>query len=173
MLNKSDWTAGRYFEAPDRILGPLDGPSIFLAGGITNCEDWQSYARVLLDPRWHVFNPRRADFDVTDPTASETQIKWEFAALERASVILFWFAGGPSPQPITLYEFGRHVALSKSNLVVGSDPRYSRVEDVKVQFRLARPFTRHYVCSTLEETVGEANSLLPNYDPRTFNVLFS
>lgn len=150
----------RYFEAPTPWTYPdsfAPEPTVFLAGGITNCEDWQSYARELLNPRWTIFNPRRADFDVTDPTASETQIKWEFEFLQRASLIIFWFAGGPSPQPITLYEFGRHLALNSTPILVGADDRYSRRSDVVTQYRLARPHRWHYVYPSLEELCAGAD----------------
>ena len=38
-----------YVEAPTPYQpAPGDGPSLFLAGGITACPDWQSDARALL-----------------------------------------------------------------------------------------------------------------------------
>lgn len=157
---------GRYFEAPtpwEPATNWLPEPCIFLAGGITNCSDWQSYARELLDPRWTIFNPRRSNFDISDPTESKRQIEWEFEFLDRANVILFWFAGGPSPQPITLYEFGRHLALRSSRILVGCDDDYSRRFDVITQYRLARPHTDHYVHSSLEALCAEANG--PDFLP--------
>lgn len=127
-----------YIECPTIYEGT--GPSIFLAGGITNCPDWQEEAR-----RWFnqfsditILNPRRENFPMDDPGASEFQIAWEFDHLEKADVILFWFAGGPSPQPIALYELGRHAAIGKK-IAVGCDPNYSRKADVFYQLILARP----------------------------------
>jgi len=127
----------KYVEAP--VYADPVGPSIFLAGGITNCEDWQKYAvDYFTRDEVTIYNPRRADFDITDPTATEKQIKWEFTYLSKADRILFWFPGGESVQPITLYELGRYAALGK-RLIVGADPEYLRREDVVTQMKLARP----------------------------------
>lgn len=176
MPNSIDWPQNRYYEAPtpwDFPRPAINGPSIFLAGGITDCADWQSYARKLLDPRWVIFNPRRANFDMSDPTASKAQIEWEFEFLERAHVILFWFTGSASPQPITLYEFGRHVALNRKQLIVGASDYYGRRSDVVTQYRLARPHRDHHVHRTLEEVCGAANVTLPPYDPREWKAMFA
>jgi hypothetical protein len=142
-----------------------DAQSVFLAGGITGCPDWQAEVIYMLDEEGFdgtVYNPRRANFPIGDPTAASEQIAWEFAALERADVRLFWFAGGErvfpesalrsageypgagarysSPvQPIALYELGRWTALEAAPLVVGADPNYARLIDVHEQMRHARP----------------------------------
>lgn len=60
------------------------------------------------------------------------------ADLERAAVVLFWFAAGPSPQPIALYELGR-LADTGRPIAVGADPGYVRRADVRVQMALSRP----------------------------------
>lgn len=136
-----------YVEAPEEWYG-----SVFLAGGITGCPDWQSEAAKLL-PGATVFNPRRADFPIGDPTAGPDQIRWEFRHLDRADVILFWFPKG-AIQPIALYELGRHAALG-ANIVVGADPEYERRLDVVVQISLACPHLNVYdsledVCAMVE-----------------------
>lgn len=153
-----------YVEAPEELPTGADllQPSIFLAGGITNCPDWQQDAirRIELAAMTErgrkgitVLNPRRADFDVTDPNASALQIAWEFNALSsRASVVLFWFTEGPSVQPITLYELGRYAATKK--VVVGAHPDYLRRFDVIEQMRHARPLLT--VRDNLNDTVDDA-----------------
>lgn len=139
-----------YVEAPTEYAG--DRHAIFLAGGITDCPDWQADARTLID-REVVLNPRRANFPIHDSTAAAAQIDWEFRHLHRASVVLFWFAPGPSPQPIALYELGRHAALQR-RIAVGADPEYLRLADVHMQLSHARPeLTVH---DTLEATCREA-----------------
>lgn len=146
-----------YIEAPQEWDG--DGPAIFLAGGITDCEDWQARARAILERGVRVvapaiLNPRRANFPIHDPTAAQAQIEWEFRHLHRASVVLFWFPASPtSPQPIALYELGRHAALDRP-IAVGADPAYLRLADVQHQMRLARP--ELVVRSTLTETCIDA-----------------
>ena len=91
-------SAGRYVEPPAEFVG--EGAAVFLAGGITGCEDWQSRARALLAPTgaW-ILNPRRAHFPLDDPTAAPHQIDWEFRHLRRADVVLFWFPATAGPLP--------------------------------------------------------------------------
>eukprot|EP01087_Luapelamoeba_hula_P011947 TRINITY_DN3320_c0_g1_i1.p1 TRINITY_DN3320_c0_g1~~TRINITY_DN3320_c0_g1_i1.p1 ORF type:complete len:225 (+),score=43.06 TRINITY_DN3320_c0_g1_i1:89-763(+) len=142
-----------YVEAPNP-LSPMqahttDGTaqqsvkSLFLAGGISNCPDWQVVAsRKLLAECKNlvVANPRRTNltFDQIDPLQ---QIKWEHDALRDVSARMFWF---PSATlcPITLYELGAWTILSKQNgqpLFIGCDPQYARKQDVEVQTRLVLP----------------------------------
>lgn len=144
----------RHIRAPEPFTG--QGRTLFLAGGITNCPDWQSRAATLLadTPGLTVLDPRRRDFD---PSATVAQIQWEHHHLHRADVILFWFAPGGSVQPITLYELGVHVTRDVP-LAVGADPAYPRRIDVETQLALARPgLTVH---DTLDATVTEARRLV-------------
>ena len=53
----------RYIEAPTVYTGPERERSVFLAGGITGCPDWQSWMVTRLRPAsLALLNPRRADF---------------------------------------------------------------------------------------------------------------
>ena len=121
----------------------IEKPSVFLAGGITNCPDWQAELIEMLSAEnldINVYNPRREDFDVTDPNASKIQIEWEFHALNFSTVISMWFTGGESLQPICLYELGRHLATRTSkDFVLGVDDNYKRKEDVYIQTKLVHP----------------------------------
>jgi len=148
----------RYIEAPAAY--EKSGPAVFLAGGISNCPDWQAEAAALLSDRddLTVINPRRAGFSFSEQTAVE-QITWEYAQLRQADVILFWFTVG-SVQPITLYELGVH-ATREVPLAVGTDPAYPRRLDVEVQLSLARPgLTIH---RSLAATVAAASELLSGF----------
>lgn len=142
-----------YVEASTEYEG--NRVSVFLAGGITGCPDWQAEARKRLDDLpIAILNPRRADFPIDDPSAARGQIEWEFRHLRRVSVVMFWFpASGPVTQPIALYELGRHAALTR-RIVVGADPAYIRRQDVDIQLKLARPEIAVY--DTLEDTAGRA-----------------
>jgi hypothetical protein len=127
-----------YFECPVEYEGP--GPSLFLAGGITGCPDWQAEIRERLDDTsLALLNPRRSNtkFFFDDPNAASAQIEWEFRHLRRASGILFWFTA-EQVQPIALYELGAWSMTSKP-LIIGAHPNYSRRCDVVMQMRLARP----------------------------------
>jgi hypothetical protein len=79
----------RYIEAPSFVQ--FIGTSIFLAGGITNCENWQQkVSEVLLkETSFFVLNPRRANFDRTKKEESESQIRWEHFYLNRADKVFF------------------------------------------------------------------------------------
>lgn len=123
-------------------------PSIFLAGGITDCYDWQSdMIKLLQNCNVQLVNPRRSDFDVTNPNMSEEQIEWEYKNLNIVDAVLFYF---PSETlcPITLYELGVH-ATKGTKLFVGCHPEYKRKFDVIKQLELIRP--EIVVYETLEE----------------------
>ena len=130
-----------YIESPNHIPSgesPNDPnfPSVFLAGGITNCPDWQSDIRTKLK-NITMFNPRRKDFPMGDPGAALKQIKWEHDYFRVANSILFWFPC-ETLCPIVLYELGAWSMTSKS-IFVGVHPEYARRQDVEIQTRLVRP----------------------------------
>ena len=51
--------------------------SVFLAGGITNCKEWQkAVIDELAFEDISFFNPRQEHFDVSDKNASYKQILW-------------------------------------------------------------------------------------------------
>jgi len=128
---------------------------LFLAGGITNCPDWQC---VVIDeikeiPNLTVYNPRRKNFPIGDPSASEAQITWEFNHLRDCDIALFWFSRG-SLNPIVLYELGLWGNSNDRPMILGIDPMYERKSDVLIQTALARPEivpfeTLDYMCAEL------------------------
>lgn len=114
-------------------------PSVFLAGGITGCPDWQKQAINLLDDAdVLIFNPRQAAFDVSNPEAAKDQITWEHKALRAADAVLFWFCK-QTIQPIVLYELGCWTAQIQKPIFVGVHPEYERKPDVVIQTGLLRP----------------------------------
>ena len=136
--------AHQYIEAIDET--PIKNPnSIFLAGGISNCVDWQKKAAEELNDmdRLTVVNPRRKDFDVSKKEESIKQISWEYKRLREVTQILFWFTED-TVQPITLYELGAALerngpafALSnKQRIFIGMDKDYERMFDVHIQSKL-------------------------------------
>jgi hypothetical protein len=131
------------------------GPSLFLAGGITGCSDWQQQAVAgLADLPLMLLNPRRTDFPISDPSAALAQIEWEHRHLHKADAILFWFP----PEtlcPITLYELGAWSMTAKP-IFVGVHPDYRRRQDVEIQTRLARPEVR--IAYSLDEVLGQARN---------------
>lgn len=125
-----------YVEAPTRYSG--EGLSLFLAGGISGCVNWQSeMVHLLTKSDWVLLNPRRTDFPIDNPAAASAQIKWEYDHLRKASAILFWFPC-ETLCPITLYELGTW-SMTNKPLFVGIHPDYQRIQDVEIQTALARP----------------------------------
>ncbi len=127
----------RYVEAPNECEDTSLAPSVFLAGGITDCEPWQTQmAELLAHTDLTVFNPRRANFPITDVRAAPAQIAWEHRYLGRATIKLFWFPP-TSLCPITLFELGAW-SMTNAPLAVGVHPDYRRRLDVFIQLELAR-----------------------------------
>jgi hypothetical protein len=129
-----------YVEAPNTIQVPDGSVAVFLAGGITNCPDFQKEIADKLSrspDSLILFNPRRKNFPIHDSSAAEAQIKWEFNMLRMASVISFWFPK-ETLCPIVLYELGAH-SMTKKPLVIGAHPQYARLQDVVIQTSLVRP----------------------------------
>jgi len=122
--------------------------SLFLAGGITGCPDWQSWivAR-LAKSELVLLNPRRANFPVDDPSAASAQVTWEHQHLHLATAILYWFCA-ETLNPIVLYELGAW-SMTNKPIFVGTHPDYERRTDVELQTQLARPDVR--VVYSLEE----------------------
>ena len=84
-----------------------------------------------------IFNPRRKDFDINSIDVEEIQIVWEFKHLRDADIIVFWFPKGGLCQ-ITLYELGRWGNSSTRPIIIGVEPGFSRIRDIKYQTMLSR-----------------------------------
>lgn len=136
-------TSRRYIEAPHYHLIE-DEPTLFLAGGITNCRDWQTEAvnhLTRLYPWVTILNPRRADWPGgQDTQEAYRQIKWEHFHLRIAKHVLFWFSH-ETDNPITLLELGYWMNSNKP-ITVGMDTTYRRRFDVETQLKLSRPGAR-------------------------------
>lgn len=132
------------YEAPHPVPPKHLTPSLFLAGGISGCENWQAQLCALLqDTDLTLLNPLRAHFPMDDPDSAREQIEWEHTHLAAASAISFWFPC-ETLCPITLFELGawsywRSNAGQPKPLFVGVHPDYKRRQDVEIQLSLARP----------------------------------
>jgi len=134
----------QYIEAPNEIYGSgiKYNTNLFLAGGITNCPDWQAefvekFGANEFSSQFNVYNPRRKNFPIEDPNASDEQISWEYNKLAKADIIVFWFSRG-SLNPIVLYELGRWGNSQDTLMYIGMDPEYTRKQDVVIQTILSR-----------------------------------
>lgn len=127
--------------------------SLFLAGGITGCGDWQSIAVDMIEKSPNssllgIANPR---YPLGEPDPA-TQIEWEYITLQRASSVLFWFPDA-TLCPITLFELGVFTQRKNIPLFVGCAPDYKRRFDVDVQLKLSRPEV--VLRDNLEDTVND------------------
>jgi hypothetical protein len=133
----------KVIEAPN--IEKVEGFKTFLAGGITNCPDWQ--VSIIDKLKGHendvkeeiiLFNPRRKNFPIHDPNAANEQIKWEYDKLKESDMIIYWFSKG-SLNPIVLYELGMWGNSRDIPIIIGIDDGYERKQDVEIQTKLARP----------------------------------
>lgn len=139
----------RVITAPEKYIRQPNDITVFLAGGITNCWEWQDKAIELLNEKnldnLVIFNPRRKDFPINDPNAAEEQIKWEFNMLEQCDIFSMYFCAGESDQPICMYELGRNICRMQMRfptnwemrLAITVEKGYKRETDVRVQTSLA------------------------------------
>lgn len=130
----------------------VSGQSLFLAGGITNCPDWQSeLLEYLSDTDLTIYNPRRLVWDMNDPTTAIKQIEWEHERIASARSASFWFPC-ETLCPITLFELGK-LLVGKKPLFIGCHPDYKRILDVTHQTLLERPLLK--IHHSLEELAEE------------------
>lgn len=100
----------------------LPSVDLFLAGGITNCPDWQAEAiRLLGNQDIVVASPRRNRLLTSEGAEAACQIRWEYEFLKRARVVLFWFPK-ESLCPIALFELGKELGRN-SCVFVGAPSR--------------------------------------------------
>lgn len=126
----------KYIECPEIYSG--NEKSLFIAGGITSCQIWQSHLVDLLkDTNLTILNPRRKHFPENNPNIDEEQITWEYEHLKKASAVSFWFPR-ETLCPITLYELGKQNANQKP-IFIGIHKNYQRKKDIEIQTKLIRP----------------------------------
>jgi len=121
---------------------------VFLAGGITDCPEWQKEVIKKLnieDNHVIICNPRRDNFPIHDPNASYEQIEWEYKALNKCYIFSIMFCESTSDQPICFYELGRYIERMKlrfpkdwkNRIIVSCDDEFKRIQDVLIQTKLA------------------------------------
>ena len=122
--------------------------SLFLAGGITNCKEWQKdVIRELESEDVSIYNPRQDHFDITNKNASYEQIVWEYERLEQMDLFSMYFCNDNSDQPICMYELGRNIVRMQNRfpsdwqkrIIIGVEDGYRRTQDVVIQTHLCAP----------------------------------
>lgn len=93
--------------------------TVFLAGTIYmgDSEDWQQKMCDELNDNYHVFNPRRDEWDSSWKQSIENdqfreQVEWELDALDQCDLIVMCLLPG-SQSPISLLELGLHAEHDK------------------------------------------------------------
>src|SRR6218665_780335 len=117
----------RIFRSPEEIPLQNEVKTIFLAGSIEmdKAINWQLHCEEQLQDKYIIFNPRRKEWDsswsqtIENPYFKE-QVSWELNALEKADIIIMYFAGN-TMSPISLLEFGLYAQSKKMKVVVEED----------------------------------------------------
>jgi len=128
--------------APEYYVPKKTEITVFLAGGITNCENWQQkvikYLQAFPDDQTEnlvIFNPRRDAW----PSSADTeeirrQIHWEADYICHSDIFSMYFANTKkSDQPICFYELGKY---ADSRSVISYQAGFARPLDVKYQLEV-------------------------------------
>lgn len=152
----------KHIKSPAIYVKRVGTVTVFLAGGITGCPDWQREMEEMLSNTDLVtLNPRRdGEFNTLQPEWGVQQIEWEHWHLDRADYVLFWFPKEGQCM-ITLFELGKCLALGKK-VAIGCDPEYIREFDVRTQARLMRPNIP--IAKTLDELAMNLVTLISHYE---------
>lgn len=117
----------KIFRAPEEIPLQNELKTIFLAGSIEmdKAINWQKKCEELLQDDYIIFNPRRNEWDSSWSQTIENdnfkeQVNWELNALEKADIIIMYFAGN-TMSPISLLEFGLYAQSNKMKVVAEED----------------------------------------------------
>lgn len=147
----------RVVTCPDLLKSNTPECSVFLAGGITGCLNWQQDFINLCKLNYRessglvLVNPRRDNFEMSNKDMSKKQIQWEYQMLRKCDKIIFWFPE-ETLCPITLFELGS--ALERTDrIMVGCSPGYKRLLDVEEQVSLSRPNIK--ICYSLQDLVQQ------------------
>lgn len=143
--------------APEAYERKFGDTIMFLAGGITDCPNWQKevidwlYKLDTINDLPNIFNrtlvvcnPRRDSFPINDPNAAYEQIKWEYKWLNRCDIFTMNFCESESDQPICMYELGRYLPekvinatqYDAQNAIVNVSSNYKRAADVGIRVQL-------------------------------------
>jgi len=129
--------------------------TIYLAGGIKDCTNWQKEAiELLLKNKFIrknnivILNPRRETFDENKEFILEQQYLWEREHINRSSIVLFWFPK-ETHCPIALFDLG-HCMRKNKKIFIGCDKEYKKRKDLILR---SLP---NKVCSSLETLIENA-----------------
>jgi len=139
-LNEAD-KIKRAYEAPEKVVVPSNGLTIFLAGSIEmgKAEDWQTRITKDLIEKFsniYIVNPRRKDWDssweqkIDNPQFNE-QVTWELSNIENSTIVMYYF-DKKTQSPITLAELGFAAGKFPEKAVVICPEGYFRKGNVDI-----------------------------------------
>lgn len=152
------------------VIGPINGPLVFLAGPIQGAPDWQALAaRWFAEraPGVSVASPRRIDRCL--PFDYAGQVDWETHHLRRAAehgAILLWLAREAEAIPGRAYAQTTRFELAEwkvrherdgTRIVIGIDDGFTGARYIRHRF--ARDCPRVPLVETLEEACAAAAEL--------------
>lgn len=129
--------------APEYYVPTRDEITVFLAGGITNCENWQKevidYLMSLPEEKTDklvIFNPRRDKWPKNSDTEEiRRQINWEADYIRTADIFTMYFTNTEkSDQPICFYELGKYA--NRINDIISYQEGFRRALDVEFQMSI-------------------------------------
>ncbi len=132
--------------APEYYALKSDDVAVFLAGGITNCEDWQNKVidclkRYPAKDTEHlvIFNPRRSEWPSNGDTDEiRRQIHWEAEYIRKCDIFSMYFTNTKdSDQPICFYELGRYTQNGRD--IISYQEGFKRALDVDIQMEILAP----------------------------------
>jgi hypothetical protein len=118
---------------------PRDVTTLFLAGGISNCPNWQAdVVKALANTEYIILNPRQDRWIGSQALDTKIayqeelkQVTWEYKRITKAYSVLFWFPKD-TVCPITLFELGSRLE-GQQNLFIGCDPDYEKRRNIWCQ----------------------------------------
>lgn len=129
--------------APEYYVPTKEEVTVFLAGGITNCEDWQKevidYLKSLPEEKTDklvIFNPRRDKWPKSSDTEEiRRQINWEADYIRSSYIFSMYFTDTEkSDQPICFYELGKYA--HSYNDIISYKEGFKRALDVEFQMSI-------------------------------------
>lgn len=130
--------------APEYYVPTREEITVFLAGGITNCENWQKevidYLKSLPEEKTDklvIYNPRRDKWPKNSDTEEiRRQINWEADYIRSAIIFTMYFTNTEkSDQPICFYELGKY-ANNRLNDIISYQEGFKRALDVEFQMSI-------------------------------------
>lgn len=149
--------------APNYHFPVTHEKTLYLAGGVAGCPDWQAEViKALEKTSLTIFNPRRQTLLANMPELVQSQREWEFGNITATRAVMFWFPK-ESLCPTTNFELGIIVAqqlwdFDTAPAYVGIHPEHPRRSDILAQLTMTAP--RLVVADSVKGVVQQVKNAL-------------